>query len=147
MESGRDALIDMLSKYKKMKSHRITVVFDGGGAPDFSERMYRRKGIEIRFSRGGYTADYDIKKMAARERERALVVSSDRDIADFAASCNAAVISSPEFKMKMMLSDFSGDFDLDEEEDTGWIPTTKKKGPRRRLSKKKRRNKSKIRKL
>ena len=80
IQVGRDTLIDMLAAYKKLKSHRITVVFDGATAPSFSRYRDRRKGIAIIFSRKGESADAVIKKMARKERQAALVVSSDQDI-------------------------------------------------------------------
>jgi len=33
IQLGREALVDMLAAYKKVKPHRITVVFDGTTAP------------------------------------------------------------------------------------------------------------------
>jgi predicted RNA-binding protein with PIN domain len=33
---GREALVDMLAAYRKIKPHRITVVFDGRSSPVFS---------------------------------------------------------------------------------------------------------------
>ncbi|MEJ2729524.1 MAG: NYN domain-containing protein [Deltaproteobacteria bacterium] len=50
---GRDALIDMLAAYRKMKPHRITVVFDGSNSPLFSPQRNRQRGISMRFSRSG----------------------------------------------------------------------------------------------
>ncbi|MGD8471493.1 MAG: NYN domain-containing protein, partial [Desulfobacteraceae bacterium] len=78
---GRDALIDMLAAYRKMKPHRITVVFDGRQSPVFSPQRNRQRGISIWFSRSGESADEVIKRMANRDREKALVVSSDREVA------------------------------------------------------------------
>ena len=78
---GREALLDMLAAYRKIKPHRITVVFDGHNSPVFSPQRNRQKGISLRFSRSGESADEVIKRMAHREREKALVVSSDRDVA------------------------------------------------------------------
>ncbi len=67
----------MLAAYRKIKPHRITVVFDGHHSPAFSQQRARKKGIAIRFSRRGESADDLIKRMASKEREKALVVSSD----------------------------------------------------------------------
>jgi hypothetical protein len=85
--------------------------------------------------------------MAAMEREKALIVSSDLDIVNYAESQGAATISSPEFeeKVTMAVSIDTNGFGM--EDKGGWIPTTKKKGPKRRLSKKKRRSRVKISKL
>ena len=91
IQSGRDALVDMLAAYKKIKAHRITVVFDGTRAPVFSQQRNRRKGITIIFSHKGESADTVIKKMARKERQRVLVVSSDQDIVQSAAASGAAV--------------------------------------------------------
>ena len=144
---GRDALVDILAAYRKIKPHRITVVFDGHNSPVFSPPRNRQKGISLRFSRSGESADEVIKRMAHREREKALVVSSDREVADFAAAKGAATISAQEFETKIeMAAHFDGP--IGEEEDTrGWTPTTRKKGPSRKLSKKQRRNRIKIKKL
>ena len=67
---GRDALVDMLAAYRKIKPHRITVVFDGHHSPVFSQTQDRRKGIAIRFSRRGESADHVIKQMARKGKKR-----------------------------------------------------------------------------
>jgi len=147
LQSGREALIDLLASYKKIKAHKITVVFDGTGAPGFSRNRDRIKGIAVIFSHRGETADNVIKKMAASEKEGALVVSSDRAVTSFAQSRGSAIIDSISFEQKLMLAGYLEAKGLDEEPDSGWKPTTRKKGPRRRLSKKARRSKAKINKL
>jgi len=147
MQLGREALIDALAEYRKVKGHRITVVFDGTSAVGLGRYHDRVKGVEIQFSRGGETADAVIKKMAAAQREKALVVSSDREIVKFSASARAATISSREFESKLALNVPMHMPFPDENDDAGWIPTTKKKGPSRRLSKKDRQRRIKISKL
>jgi len=147
IQLGREALIDALSEYKREKHHRISVVFDGTDAPSFSQRRDREKGIDIEFSRAGESADAVIKRMAAREREKALVVSSDRDIVNFAASKGAAVISAPLFDEKITRSAHGHINEIDSDDVGGWTPSTKKKGPRRRHSKRERKNRLKTRKL
>jgi len=125
---GRDALVDMLAAYRKIKPHRITVVFDGHHSPTFSQQRDQKKGIAIRFSRRGESADDLIKRMALKEREKALVVSSDQE---------------GKIAMAVQLDGL----EIEAEDHAGWTPTTKKKGPSRRLSKKQRRNRMKIKKL
>ena len=144
---GRDALVDMLAAYRKIKPHRITVVFDGHHSPVFSQTQDRRKGIAIRFSRRGESADNVIKQMAMKEREKALVVSSDEDVVNTAEAYGAATISSASFEDKMGLAGQIDGLEITDEDLRGWEPTTKKKGPPRRLSKKQRRNRIKIKKL
>lgn len=149
LQLGREVLLDKLAAYKKIKSHKITVVFDGANALSSLQQRDCVKGIEIKFSRQGELADAVIKRMAARETERALVVSSDRDVVNFAESRGAATISSSEFEQRITMAAYSvvKGADGGNEEGTGWKPTTKKKGPGKRLSKKERKNRIKIRKL
>ncbi len=147
IQLGRDTLVDMLAAYKKVKSHRITVVFDGTTAPLFSQKQDRQKGISILFSHKGESADTVIKKMARKEGQRALVVSSDQDIVNSAAASGAATVSANDFENKLTLSIDINGLQSDRDDYDGWQPTTKKKGPSRRLSKKQRKNNAKIRKL
>jgi uncharacterized protein len=89
-----------------------------------------------------------IMRMVAREREKILVVSSDREVVRFAENRGAVAISSPDFeaRMAMAASGITGGGG-EESPESGWIPTTRKKGPVRRRSKKERRSRRKIEKL
>ena len=149
LQLGREALVDKLAAYKRLKGHKITVVFDGTGEAVLFENRDREKGILIKFSRYGETADAVIKRMAVREKQRALVVSSDREVADFSESQGAAAIGAVEFEEKMEMAAFMDLKGMPPEsgEDDGWIPTTKKKGPSKRLPKKKRLNNKRLKKL
>jgi len=147
IQLGREALVDILASYKRIKPHKITVVFDGLTSPSFLQRD-RIKGVEIKFSHGGESADTVIKRMTSQEKEKALVVSSDRDVTNFASSQGSATISSNEFEEKLKMAGYVDTKGIIVNEDEGgWIPTTKKKGPSRRLSKKDRRSRIKIQKL
>lgn len=147
IQLGRDALIETLAAYRKIKHHKITVVFDGTNALSFSQHEIRIKGIKVKFSRKGELADTLIKRMVNRERERALVVSSDLDIVNFAAAKGAATIGSSDFEKKITMAIYMDTEGVESSNNSGWVPTTKKKGPSKRLSKRKRRNRIKIRKL
>jgi len=148
IQEGREALQDILVEYRKSKGHRITIVFDGTHAVSSDSQRQRFRGIDILFSRNGETADTVIKRMAAREKERALVVSSDRDIISFAESMGSATIGSRTFEDKIFQAlYYCENGGREDPPDTGWVPTTRKKGPSRRLPKKKRRNRDKIIKL
>ncbi len=147
IQLGREALLDMLAAYRRIKRHVITVVFDGTNAPPFSQHKNQVKGIKVKFSRSGESADSVIKRMASREREKALVVSSDLDIVNFAAAKGAATIGSSDFEEKITMAVYMDAKGVEREDEGGWGPTTKKKGPSKRLSKRKRRNRIKIRKL
>ena len=147
IQLGREALIDMLAAYKKIKAHRITVVFDGIGSPSLSRQRDRQKGITIVFSQNGESADTVIKQMARQEGEKALVVSSDLDIIKSVETQGSAAISSADFENKLTLSIHAGAMKTDRDAFSGWKPTTKKKGPSRRRSKKQRKTSARIRKL
>ncbi len=148
LEAGRKALIDFLAAYKRVKGHKISVIFDGINAPAFSQMRDLLKGIDIQFSRKGEQADSVIKRMVQRFGEKALVVTSDKEIADFATAKGATSVSSLEFEEKMKLAVFMEMKGIDATiENSGWEPTTKKKGPRRKLSRKARRKKKKLSKL
>ena len=147
IQLGREALLDALAAYKRIKHHKITVVFDGTNAPPFSQHENRVKGIKVKFSRKGELADSVIKRMVSREREKALVVSSDMDVVNFAATKGAATIRSSDFEEKITMAAYMDIKGIEGEGEGGWVPTTKKKGPSKRLSKRKRRDRIKIRKL
>ena len=147
MQLGRETLIETLAAYKRIKGHKITVVFDGAQAPSFFQSRNQIKGIKVKFSRSHESADTVIKRMAAGEKEKALVVSSDLDVMNFAASAGCATIDSLKFEEKITMATYMDVDGIESENEGGWVPTTKKKGPRRRLSKKKRQSRIKIKKL
>jgi len=148
LEEGRQALLERLVSYRKMKHHPMTVVFDGTNADNFMVARSRRRGIHVLFSRRGELADSVIKRIVMRERERAIVVSSDREIADFAAQHGAGAIDCTEFERKMEMATYPDMDQTDSAEiEEGWKPTTKKKGPSRRTPKRQRKSLVKKRKL
>ena len=147
LESGREALVGMLAAYKKFKAHRITVVFDGTRAAVLSPRHDRQRGISILFSRNGQTADDVIIKMARKEGPKAVIVSSDRQIAQAAAAAGAATVGAGQFEDRLAMAALADGMDADRDVFEGWKPTTRKKGPGRRLPKRQRRNRTKLRKL
>jgi hypothetical protein len=148
IQLGREALVEMLAAYKKVKHHKITVVFDGADAPLFSQSHDRVKGVTLRFSRAGETADDLIKRMAAHDREKALIVSSDREIVAAASTCLAATIGSADFEQKLFMAGADGSTISREDNDVDTRSfSTRKKGPRRRAPKSRRRNRRRIGKL
>jgi predicted RNA-binding protein with PIN domain len=156
LEEGRHALLRSLSHYRRRTGHRITVVFDAwvSGSPEVERDRYG--GISILYSQRGRTADDLIKQIVQDRREALVVVTSDRDIADFAARRGAPAIASPEFEARLLEAETgknrsgrNGEPDRDGEPgDRAQVPLgTKKKGPARRLSKKQKAVQSAFRKL
>jgi len=138
LEAGRDALIRFLAPYRRGRGHAMTVVFDAwdGGSP--REERDRQAGIDIVYSRRGRKADDVIKEMVEKQtRTETLVVTSDREIADYAVRRSAAAVSSPEFE-RAVLRFYEKRFfpavseEMDEEDRSG--KGTRKKGPSRRIS-------------
>ena len=149
LQEGREALLDGLSRYRRVKNYPMTVVFDGTHADNLIQARTRYKGINVLFSRPGESADTVIKRLVRRERERAVVVSSDREVADFSTQQGAATIGSVEFEGKMKTATLADvtPADSNEGEKRGWRPTTKKKGPSRRRPKHRRKSRARTRKL
>lgn len=149
LQRGREVLIERLAAYKKVKGYPVTVVFDGAEALPGMDASDREKGIRIRFSRHGETADAVIKRMAARDKEKALVVSSDHAVADFCLSRGASVVGSREFeeRMDMAAQMAAAGHIMGNEADEGWSPTTRKKGPSRRAPKRERKHRQRIMKI
>ncbi|MBN2437965.1 MAG: NYN domain-containing protein [Deltaproteobacteria bacterium] len=142
LEEGRIALIRSLAGYRKLRGHRITVVFDGweGGSP--REERDVALGVEIIYSRLGEKADEVIKRLLGKGNEESLVVTSDREIAVFAARRGSTAIASAAFDALLARSvagssaaDVPGKSNPDVDDDR---PGMKRKGPSRRLSKQKR---------
>jgi hypothetical protein len=148
LELGRQSPLERLAAYKKLKRHRITVVFDGAARNAVFESRDQQAGIEVRFSRHGESADAVIKRMAEKEGEKARVVSSDREVSACCASRGAAVIGAGEFEQKLAMAEYTAvKGGGSEAEESGWVPDTRKKGPSKKPPKKRRRNMRKLRKL
>lgn len=148
LQLGRDALVDILAGYKKLKPHKITVVFDGPAETSLYGSRDRVKGIAMRYSHGGESADDVIRRMARQEKAQALVVSSDREVMTAAESAGATVMDSAAFEEKLAMARYMAVKGGGEVvESAGWVPTTRKKGPSRRLPKSKRKARARVEKL
>jgi uncharacterized protein len=144
---GREALIERLAAYRRFKSHRMTVVFDGVHAPQFAPLRDHIKGIRIVFSRGGELADSVIVRMAQQEREQAMVVTSDQAVARSATACGAAAIDSLEFESRLAMAIALHGEEGAAEEIPDRRVSTRKKGEGRRLSKRLRQQRMRASKL
>ena len=143
LEEGRRALIRFAALYKRSKGHKVTVVFDGWEGGPADEERDRQEGIDIVYSRRGEKADDVIKRMVQHRGEECAVVTSDRDIADFVSRRGGTAVSSQEFealvdrgKDRVPEAQPRSDEGYDKDEDDG-REGVKRKGPSRRLSRKK----------
>ena len=104
LEEGRNALLRSLAGYRKLRDHRITVVFDGWVAGSPKEERDLAGGVEIIYSRLGEKADEVIKRLLAKGDEEILVVSSDREIVVFATRRGKSAMA---FELKVVTGCFS----------------------------------------
>ena len=150
LELGRDALLERLRQYKRVRGHRITVVFDAANKPLLGEERTQHKGIRIIYSGQGETADTVIKRICRNEGAKVLLVTSDRELAGYAEGCGSVATDSQDFEARMEMALYMDSKGVEEEDVEGrWHPSmgTRKKGPAKRLSKKERKRREKRRKL
>ncbi len=154
LEAGRNALARSVSRYKKQRGHKVTIVFDGWQGGPVEEERDKLSGIDIIYSRKGEKADEVIKRMVQGRAEELVVVTSDRDIADFVSHRGGTAISSHDFDelMERAKTAMTGHAcheaeRSDKEEADATRGPAKKKGPSRRLSRRKKSAMDRMRKL
>jgi predicted RNA-binding protein with PIN domain len=101
-EAAREQLLRELATYRQRKGHAVTVVFDGWRDGFPAERHEHRSGVQVIYSRRGEKADTVIQRLSEEFRSDCAVVSSDREVADFAKAQGAFVISAREFAATVM---------------------------------------------
>ncbi len=101
LEKARDALIQRLCNYADLKGHNITIVFDGWKNGQMTETRMRIRNVNIVYSRLGEKADTVIKRILSEKGKPWIVVSSDREISDFAKTKNLVPLTSTEFEKKL----------------------------------------------
>ncbi|MEC4685874.1 MAG: NYN domain-containing protein [Nitrospirota bacterium] len=146
LESERNELVKRLIRYRGVLGHDITVVFDGHGGVSSRETVRVDGGVRIIFSRIAKKADDVIKEMLVREKKFFIVVSSDRDVADFTWAHGSVPVGSADFLGKLsralrekefaggedMMDELTGKMPGDEDEEDEW---SVRKGSSHRLSK------------
>lgn len=136
LQKAREALIERLARYRQMKGHSITVVFDGEQERHLAGQRQRWRGIDVIFSKPGEKADDILKRLSAEKRGGITVVTSDREVALFSKKKGAIVIPVFDFAERMEMAQFHALKGSEKETidpDRSIAPT--KKGPAHRLSK------------
>lgn len=110
LEEEREYLGEMLFSYKKIKKHKIVLVFDG-------ERWdkFQIKGVTVIFTNTGVSADRYIMDYATKDRG-VVVVTSDNEIINYVSKLGVTVVRSEKFAMKIEEAFYSvikGDDDPD----------------------------------
>jgi predicted RNA-binding protein with PIN domain len=141
LEAGRKELIRLLSLYRKSRGHRITVVFDGWMSGSPVEEREREGSITVVYSKRGEKADEVIKRMVSKREEETVVVTSDRDLADSISKRGSAAIPALTFESRLYAADTKCPHETvgedEKQTDCEMARGTKKKGPSRKMSKKK----------
>jgi len=95
-DSQRERFIKQLGKYRKIRGHKIELVFDGGSY-DWPTRE-KVNGVYLIYSGYNESADHYIKRYLKEHKSLdILLVSSDRDICNCAARLGIEYIDSKEF--------------------------------------------------
>ena len=100
-DHGRERLLQDLMEYRQQKGHPMTVVFDGWRQNVATERHEHRAGVQVIYSRKGEQADQVIQRLASQFGRDCAVVSSDREVTDFARAQGALVIGAGEFDTRL----------------------------------------------
>ncbi|MDP2268508.1 MAG: NYN domain-containing protein, partial [Deltaproteobacteria bacterium] len=90
-----------LDRYARLKRHSITVVFDGWKNGQAAETKKRRGEVTVIYSSLGEKADSVIKNMLSSATKPWLVVSSDREIYEFARKKYLVALKADEFAGKL----------------------------------------------
>jgi uncharacterized protein len=104
VEVKREALIRELAGYRQRKGFPLTVVFDGWRSGYSTEQSEWRQGIEVVYSRRGEQADAVVKRLAEQYGADCAVISSDREITNFARAHDSTIITSGQFETRLQMS-------------------------------------------
>lgn len=153
LENGRKNLLSLLARYKRLKHHPVTVVFDGASTMSEFAPAGKELGISVRYSPENSSADEVIARLAQKEKNAAVIVSADRSVIDAAERAGAATLSVKEFYDRLLVAAIiDSSVEHKPETERSSRPThkrwaTKKKGNPRRLPKKNRRSSLVMRKI
>jgi predicted RNA-binding protein with PIN domain len=100
---SRLTLVRKLLAFQKIKNTKIYLVFDGAPDPQINGNTLPENRFFVLYPGPGQNADTVIKKIITRQtdRRRFFVVSSDREIKDFARSKRAKSVDNKEFHKEL----------------------------------------------
>jgi predicted RNA-binding protein with PIN domain len=101
-QGTRRVLMDELAEFARTKKTTVAVVFDGAPELHFPDGATYR-AIKVFYSERGSNADERIKRIVddAQERRTLLVVTSDRELAQYVRRCGVKVVRSGDFRKRM----------------------------------------------
>jgi predicted RNA-binding protein with PIN domain len=94
LETGRRGLLHLVARLARGSRDDFTVVFDGARR---AETLSGTGRVSVVFSRAPETADQVVIRLAERFRNGAVVVTSDRTVADAARRAGCSVIGAATF--------------------------------------------------
>jgi predicted RNA-binding protein with PIN domain len=100
LEQKREKVLEALAQFLSINPNEMLVVFDGRNNPSTQRGKEVKYGIKIFYSAQGETADDYIMEMISKRTGKArtyLIVSSDREITNFAVKNHMKIASSDEF--------------------------------------------------
>ncbi len=102
MQGAREGLVRDIGRYKKVRGHKVTLVFDATGSGGIERTVEKIEGVNVIFTKREETADDVIIELVERGAgtER-VVVTSDVAVLRGAKRRGAAVITSEGFERKM----------------------------------------------
>ncbi len=127
MDLLRRDFLERCARYKKMRSARMTVVFDAWDTPAPGRHSENVRGIEVIYSRQGETADDVIIGWIRKRPAGLIVVSSDRAIIDEAKARGVAFLTP--VKLSEMMA--APAFEAKDEDDYDETPHPRKGNPRK----------------
>lgn len=100
---SKHRLVLKLQRFQRQKKTRVYVVFDGNPDPDFIDERFRKKYFSVIFPAFDQNADEVIKEIISKQTDlrRFFVVSSDREIKNFAKAKGAKSLSCDEFEREL----------------------------------------------
>lgn len=106
-ESARELLIHSAGRFSLTKKIRCTIVFDGS-APNNFRKQSTSAPIHVVYS-APLTADAKIKQMIehSKNRNQLVIITSDREILDFAKVCSCQTHTAKHFSNLLQGSDDS----------------------------------------
>lgn len=125
---GRETLLAALVAYRRLKGHRITVVFDGRERGGARVQVAPVAGVQVVFSSRGEQADEVILRLVEKAPGGSVVVTSDRALALAIGRTGAVVLSAEEFEERLdrALREEDGGAACEDDE-----PTSEATGPRK----------------
>lgn len=135
LKKARNNLIHQLQRYSELKGHDITVVFDGWKSGQLNETKIQVGNITVIFSRLREKADSVIKRILSNASRQWIVVSSDREIADFTKRKGIVSITTGEFERKLYspagsVGEIEEPISIKNDEDIDIVPAKRKGNPR-----------------